>query len=154
MKWEWKVFKWLDFPLLGDRSRSLSLVPSVQIKSVKMQVTWRNSHKSLCAFIFSTTGQKGGPNQFWIHGFPAWTISGRFQWVKSSVAFIQNEMELWDRDLVDFQNYGIKHLAISMSFEIFLLIWFCMWPILDYFEPHFIRHALSHTIKIINIRNI
>lgn len=36
-----------------------------------------------------------------------------------------------------------------MSFEVFLLAWFCVRATLGYFVPHLILHALSHTIKML-----
>lgn len=65
------------------------MVPSSTNQSAKVKVTWRNRHKSLCAFIFPTTIQKEDQISSESVALPAWVIAGRFQWAKSSTVFIQ-----------------------------------------------------------------
>lgn len=77
------------WPLVAGKQMKVSVVPSAQIKSAKVKVTWRNTHKSLGAFIFPTSIQKEGEINSESVASPAWVIAGHFQWAKSSTVFIQ-----------------------------------------------------------------
>lgn len=120
-----------------EADEGLSVVPSAQIKSAKVKVTWRNRHKSLCAFIFPTTIQKEDQINSESVVLPAWVIAGRFQWATSSSVFIQRWNvvreqgigwlpELWNK------TFGYKINQMNKSLLIFVVVAaFCIKPTLE-----------------------